>query len=148
MMKTERILKTRLLEEQRLLKGQLAQLPAQGRESLGYGNHMADDATEAFEQTVGVAIQRDTEGRLEAVEHALAKLDAAEVDLAVVDVNLAGEPSFPVADALRARGVPFLFTTGYGQQGLPERFADAAVLAKPFRRQDIQDALAGLRPAA
>ena len=47
-----------------------------------------------------------------------------------------------------ARGVPFLFTTAYGQQGLPERFADAAVLAKPFRRQDIQDALAGLRPAA
>jgi hypothetical protein len=53
-----------------------------------------------------------------------------------------------VADALRARGVPFLFTTGYGQQGLPARFADAAVLAKPFRRQDIQDALAGLHPAA
>ena len=87
-------------------------------------------------------------GSAGSVEHALAKLDTAEVDLAVVDVNLAGEPSFPVADALRARGVPFLFTTGYGQQGLPERFADAAVLAKPFRRQDIQNALAGLRPAA
>ena len=87
-------------------------------------------------------------GSAGSVEHALAKLDTADVDLAVVDVNLAGEPSFPVADALRARGVPFLFTTGYGQQGLPERFADAAVLAKPFRRQDIQDALAGLRPAA
>ena len=53
-----------------------------------------------------------------------------------------------VLNALRARGVPFLFTTGYGQQGLPARFADAAVLAKPFRRQDIQDALAGLHPAA
>ena len=53
-------------------------------------------------------------GSAGSVEHALAKLDTAEVDLAVVDVNLAGEPSFPVADALRARGVPFLFTTGYG----------------------------------
>ena len=87
-------------------------------------------------------------GSAASVDQALAALDQAEADLAVIDVNLAGEPSFPVADALRARGVPFLFTTGYGQQGLPARFADAAVLAKPFRRQDIQDALAGLHPAA
>ncbi len=87
-------------------------------------------------------------GSAGSVEHARATLATADVDPAVVGVDLAGEPSFPVADALRARGVPFLFTTGYGQQGLPERFADAAVLAKPFRRQDIQDALAGLRPAA
>ena len=42
-------------------------------------------------------------GSAGSVEHALAKLDTADVDLAVVDVNLAGEPSFPVADALRAR---------------------------------------------
>lgn len=87
-------------------------------------------------------------GSAASVDQALAALDQAEADLAVIDVNLAGEPSFPVADALRARGVPFLFTTGYGQQGLPARFANAAVLAKPFRRQDIQDALAGLHPAA
>jgi CheY-like chemotaxis protein len=87
-------------------------------------------------------------GSAGSVEQALADLEYAEIDLAVVDVNLAGTPSFPVADALRERGVPFLFTTGYGQQGLPDRFADAAVLAKPFRRQDIQNALTGLRPIA
>ena len=87
-------------------------------------------------------------GSAGSVEQALAEIESAEIDVAVVDVNLAGTPSFPVADALRERGVPFLFTTGYGQQGLPDRFADAAVLAKPFRRQDIESALARLRPMA
>lgn len=87
-------------------------------------------------------------GSAGSVEQALADLDGTQVDLAVVDVNLAGTPSFPVADALRERGIPFLFTTGYGQQGLPERFADAAVLAKPFRRKDIEDALTRVRAAA
>lgn len=90
----------------------------------------------------------DVAGSAGSVDQALAELAEAEIDLAVVDVNLAGTPSFPVADALRERGVPFLFTTGYGQQGLPDRFADAHVLAKPFRRQDIEVALTRLRSAA
>jgi CheY-like chemotaxis protein len=84
-------------------------------------------------------------GSAGSVEQALADLADAQFDLALVDVNLAGTPSFPIADALRARGVPFLFTTGYGQQGLPDRFIDAPVLAKPFRRQDIDVALTRLR---
>jgi len=87
-------------------------------------------------------------GSAGSVDEALAGLDGAQIDLAVVDVNLAGTPSFPVADALRERGIPFLFTTGYGQQGLPERFANAAVLAKPFRRNDIDVALTRLRSVA
>jgi len=86
-------------------------------------------------------------GSAASVDDALAELERTAIDVAVVDVNLAGTPSFPVADALRDRGVPFVFTTGYGQQGLPERFADAPVLAKPFRRQDIETALTRLRSA-
>ena len=85
-------------------------------------------------------------GSAASVDQALADLPAAQTDLVIIDVNLAGTPSFPVADALRAQGVPFLFTTGYGQQGLPERFADAPVLAKPFRRQDIEHALTRVYP--
>lgn len=83
-------------------------------------------------------------GTAASVDQALEQLQALQIDLAVVDVNLAGTESFPVADALRERGTPFLFTTGYGQQGLPPRFADAPVLAKPFRRNDIEAALARL----
>lgn len=85
-------------------------------------------------------------GSAASVDQALADLPDAQTDLVIIDVNLAGTPSFPVADALRAQGVPFLFTTGYGQQGLPERFADAPVLAKPFRRQDIENALTRVYP--
>lgn len=76
------------------------------------------------------------------VADALAKLSGLSPDVAVVDVNLAGTPSFPVAEALRARGIPFLFTTGYGQEGLPPSYADVTVLAKPFRRHDLEAALA------
>ncbi|WP_313928473.1 response regulator [Pseudoxanthomonas sp.] len=84
-------------------------------------------------------------GSAGSVEQALTDLEANEIDLAVVDVNLAGTESFPVADALRERGIPFLFTTGYGQQGMPARFADTPVLAKPYRRHDIQAALEQLQ---
>ena len=90
----------------------------------------------------------DVAGSAGSVDQALADLADAQIDVAVIDINLAGTPSFPVADALHARGVPFLFTTGYGPQGLPERFADAQVLAKPYRRQDIESALTRMCPRA
>ena len=53
----------------------------------------------------------------------------AEFDVAMLDVNLNGKPITPVAEILIARGVPFVFATGYGQRGVPEalsRNADAA----------------------
>ena len=80
-------------------------------------------------------------GSAATVDEALASLEHLQVDLALVDVNLGGTESFPVADALAARGIPFLFTTGYGALGLPERYAQASVLQKPFRRQDLDAAL-------
>ncbi len=64
-----------LLEEHTKSKEQLERLEAVEYESVGYGNHIADDATDAFEQTVGVALQRKVETTLEEVERALAKLD-------------------------------------------------------------------------
>ena len=66
------------------------------------------------------------------------------IEAAIIDVNLGGVESFPVADALRARRVPFLFSTGYGAEGIPERFRDVQLLGKPYRRDDIHRALAGL----
>ena len=77
-------------------------------------------------------------GRL---EPALALAREAEIDVAMLDVNLAGEQSFPVADALIERGVPFLFATGYGLKGIPERYRDRPVLQKPFRGQDLAQVL-------
>jgi CheY-like chemotaxis protein len=74
----------------------------------------------------------------------LALAGEAEIDAAVLDVNLAGEQSFPVADVLEARGVPFLFATGYGLQGIDERYRGRTVLQKPFRTADLGAALRGL----
>lgn len=82
------------------------------------------------------------------VAAALAALDAHAIDLAIVDVNLGGTVSLPVADALVERGLPFLFTTGYGQMGLPEAYAAWPVLQKPFRKRDLEEALNALQASA
>jgi len=63
------------------------------------------------------------------------------IDAALLDVNLSGQPVFPVADALRAKGVPMIFATGYGESGLREIDAGAPVLQKPFRVADLARAL-------
>ena len=72
---------------------------------------------------------------------ALALAREGEFDVAMLDVNLAGEPSFPVADALRERGIPFVFATGYGREGLRDDYRGAPVLQKPFRSRDLEEAL-------
>ena len=79
------------------------------------------------------------------VEEALEAAKTAEFDLAILDVNLNGEPVSPVADALVARGTPFVFATGYGEQALPEPYRDRPTLKKPFQldglKQMLQSAL-------
>jgi CheY-like chemotaxis protein len=64
------------------------------------------------------------------------------LDLAVLDVNLNGEASFPAAEVLRARGIPFLFATGYGLEGIDPTLADAPTLKKPYRISDLRQAIA------
>ena len=65
----------------------------------------------------------------------------ADFDLAILDVNLNGQTTGPVAEALAARGTPFVFATGYGEHGLPEQFRDRPTLKKPFQLDGLkQDA--------
>jgi CheY-like chemotaxis protein len=63
------------------------------------------------------------------------------LDVAVLDVNLGGQPVFAVADALREKGVPAIFSTGYGDAGLREIDRGSQVLQKPFRAGDLARAL-------
>ncbi|HEY5289834.1 MAG TPA: response regulator [Caulobacteraceae bacterium] len=63
------------------------------------------------------------------------------IDVAILDVNLAGRPVFEVADALRARRVPMIFSTGYGETGLRDVDQGAPVLGKPFRAGELAAAL-------
>ena len=65
----------------------------------------------------------------------------AEIDAALLDVNLAGQPVFAVADALREKGVPAIFSTGYGDAALRDVDRGALVLQKPFRAGDLARAL-------
>ncbi|HKH34403.1 MAG TPA: response regulator [Beijerinckiaceae bacterium] len=62
-------------------------------------------------------------------------------DVAVLDVNLNGRASFPVAEVLRERRIPFLFASGYGSRGLLERWRDAVRIQKPFRGEDLAAAI-------
>ena len=67
------------------------------------------------------------------VKAALRAVDRDEFDGALLDVNLRGEPVYPVAELLAGRRLPFIFVTGYGRTADPlGRFSDAAVLKKPF----------------
>lgn len=81
-------------------------------------------------------------GPAHAVEPALALASNGEViDAALLDVNVAGQPVFAIADALRAKGVPMIFSTGYGEAGLRPEDRGAPVLQKPFRASDLAAAL-------
>jgi len=71
-----------------------------------------------------------------------------EFDLAILDVNLAGERSFPVAQLLAERGVPFMFATGYGTLGLEGDFKNALTLNKPFQIHDLAKAVDQISAAA
>src|SRR5471032_3508172 len=78
------------------------------------------------------------------VNQALAMTDAEAIDAAVLDVNLNGQMSYPIADALTARGVPFVFSTGYDKDRLLEGYRTFPVLQKPFHRVELTDMLAKL----
>lgn len=73
---------------------------------------------------------------------ALEMAETVEADAAVLDVNIAGERVFPVAEALSRRGVPYIFATGYGSAGLPPELGRVPVLAKPIDQNSLAEALA------
>ena len=71
------------------------------------------------------------------VEQAIAHIDAQVFDAAMLDMNLKGNQSHAVADALAARGVPFIFATGYSAHDRSGAHLDRPVLKKPFRHEDL-----------
>ena len=73
------------------------------------------------------------------VADAMAAVGREDFQAAVLDVNLDGEMVYPVADAVLARGVPFVFVTGYSAEGIDRRFAQVPVLQKPIERQMLQN---------
>ena len=82
------------------------------------------------------------------LDEAMELVRGGGIDCAVLDVNLGGQPIFPLADLLRARGWPFAFATGYGNAGLRDVDQGSPVLQKPFREGDLARVLGELRAAA
>ena len=71
-------------------------------------------------------------------------LDAAraeQIDVALLDVNIAGEKIYPVAEVLEQRGIPFLILTGYGPRAIPPSHPHWRVCGKPFRPAELVAAL-------
>ena len=71
-------------------------------------------------------------------------LDAAEresFDVALLDINLNGSESLPVAAKLREAGLPFIFTTGYGAAGHGSAYEEAPLVTKPYQLADLEEAI-------
>ncbi|WP_349371948.1 response regulator [Salinarimonas sp.] len=98
---------------------------------------VADDLVHALERRGARVV-----GPATSVAQALRLTEATPaLDAAVLDINLKGEMVFPVADALSARGVPFVFATGYGSEVLPSRYSGRVRCEKPVDPDDVARAL-------
>ncbi len=73
-------------------------------------------------------------GPVAKMDEALALAGEIEIEAAILDINLGGQFTYPIANILQARGIPVIFATGYGSSALPERFRSVPTLHKPFSR--------------
>jgi CheY-like chemotaxis protein len=78
------------------------------------------------------------------VDQALALMNGRVFDVAMLDVNLNGQKNYPVADALAARDIPFVFATGYSDHVTREGYPGRPVLKKPFKFEALVAILARL----
>lgn len=92
--------------------------------------HIEDVLGDAGYEVVGPAMRLD---------QAIELVKNEPVDLALLDVNLGGDRSFPAADLLTEKGVPVIFLTGYGAHGLEDRFKSAPTINKPFEPENLAE---------
>jgi CheY-like chemotaxis protein len=76
------------------------------------------------------------------VPRALELIAKEKVEIAVLDLNLGGEDTYAIAEALQQKNVPFIFATGYGSTGVRQEHGNRRVLQKPFQARDLESALA------
>ena len=98
---------------------------------------LAEEVREELEE-VGAQVL----GPVPSVNDALELLAAEPApDMAILDINLGGEMVYPVADALRAQGIPFLFATGYEPWAIPDAYKDVPRVEKPVEPKSLGEVL-------
>lgn len=95
-----------------------------------------------------VALGHQVIGPVSRVANAMRLVETETVDLALLDINVAGEEIYPVAQELKARGIPFVFLSGYGLRGLREDWAGSPMLAKPFAPEGLRATVTTLGQSA
>ena len=75
------------------------------------------------------------------VAKAVAVATTEKFDAAILDMNLAGEPGYPIAEALSRRGIPFIISTGYGAEYIVADYRDRPRLPKPYLPEQLAAAL-------
>lgn len=114
--------------------------PLQGRTILAVEDEMlAAMMLQEFLQDAGANVI--SAGRL---EQATLLARERDIDAAVLDVNLHGLRSYPVADALGARGIPFVFVSGYSERDLRKLYPDCTFIGKPYEGRELIAALAAV----
>lgn len=98
---------------------------------------LEDLLTQTGHQVVGTATR---------INEAIELARSADIDLAVLDINLAGAQSFPVAEILRERGIPFVFASGYGPEGLVDGYRCERCLRKPYDSRELERVIAEIFP--
>lgn len=88
-----------------------------------------------------IELGHEVSGIASRLDEAVQFAESGRFDFAIIDVNLDGRPSYPVAEALAARRIPFAFATGYSSQGIDAKFAKVPRLAKPFMTGDLVELL-------
>lgn len=76
------------------------------------------------------------------VPRALSLVESLRPDIAIIDINLAGEEAYPIAEALRRHQIPFVFATGYGDGRVLPDWQDYPVIHKPYQKSDLERAMA------
>jgi CheY-like chemotaxis protein len=71
-------------------------------------------------------------------------IEGEQFDAALVDIHIRGERVFPLCEALAAKGVPFIFTSGYADLGMLEKWEDRPRLQKPYTLEEVGQALTQL----
>lgn len=72
---------------------------------------------------------------------AQARIEDHEIDAAVLDINIAEDEVYPVAERLASRGVPFVFATGYALESIQEEWRNRPVVRKPYHAEQLRAAL-------